>query len=111
MHMVALTELPDAPPDVLGLLSMPNQVVPILDLRRRFKLPEATLRTDTPIVVIESPKGVIGVVVSLVAGQVAGIATGGALLLPLAGCILGALATYRSSVWTLGFLEADEGAA
>lgn len=63
LHLVALTELPDAPPDVLGLLTLQQQVVPVVDLRRRFKVPDVTLRTDTPVVVVDAPQGSMGFVV------------------------------------------------
>jgi hypothetical protein len=53
------------------------------------------------------PCAAVGACVFLAAGPLAGVATGAALLLPLAACILGALGTYRSSVWTLGFLETE----
>jgi hypothetical protein len=57
------------------------------------------------------PCAAVGVGVFFAAGPIAGIATGAALLLPFAICILGALGTYRSSVWTLGFLEAEGASA
>lgn len=63
LHMVALTELPDAPPDVLGLLTMQDQVIPVVDLRRRFKVSDVSLRLDTPIVVVDLELGAMGLVV------------------------------------------------
>ncbi len=63
LHMVALTELPNVGPDVLGLLALPNRVAPVIDLRRRFGVTEAPLRLETPIVVLESEHGTVGVVV------------------------------------------------
>ena len=39
----AVQVLPEAPPLVLGVLNLRGQVVPVLDLRRRFRLPELEL--------------------------------------------------------------------
>jgi purine-binding chemotaxis protein CheW len=63
LHMVALTELPDSHPDVLGLLTLPDRVVPVIDLRRRFGLVDAPLQLETPIVAVDTPHGAIGLVV------------------------------------------------
>ena len=63
LHLVALTELPDSGPDVLGLLTLPDRVVPVIDLRRRFGLADVTFRLDTPIVAVDTPYGAVGLVV------------------------------------------------
>lgn len=63
LYFVALTELPNAAPDMLGLLTLPDRVIPVIDLRRRFGLTEAALRLDTPIVCIDTPNGAVGLVV------------------------------------------------
>lgn len=53
----------------------------------------------------------VGLLVWLAAGPVAAGVVGGLLLAPLGACILGALGTYRSSVWTLAFVDADGASA
>jgi purine-binding chemotaxis protein CheW len=63
LQMVALTELPDARSDVLGLMTLPGGVIPVIDLRRRFGLPDASLRLETPIVAVDTPHGAVGLVV------------------------------------------------
>jgi purine-binding chemotaxis protein CheW len=63
LQLVALTELPNASPDVLGLLTLPDNVIPVIDLRRRFGLPDAPLRLDTPIIAVDTPDGAVGLVV------------------------------------------------
>jgi purine-binding chemotaxis protein CheW len=63
LHMVALTELPDSSPDVLGLLTLPDRVAPVIDLRRRFGLTDAPLLLETPIVAVDTPHGAVGLVV------------------------------------------------
>ena len=63
LQMVALTEIPDARPDILGLLTLSDMVIPVIDLRRRFNLADAPLQLETPIVAIHTPQGAAGLVV------------------------------------------------
>jgi len=63
LHLVALTELPDSRPDVLGLLTLPDRVATVIDLRRRFGLVDTTLHLETPIVAVDTPSGAVGLVV------------------------------------------------
>jgi len=63
LHMVALTEMPTASPDVLGLLTLPDRIAPVVDLRRHFGLSDASFRLDMPIVAVDTPHGAVGLVV------------------------------------------------
>jgi purine-binding chemotaxis protein CheW len=63
LHLVALTELPAAPPDVLGLLTVRRQVMPVIDLRRRFAAGDAALYMDTPLIAVRTAEGPLGLVV------------------------------------------------
>jgi purine-binding chemotaxis protein CheW len=63
LHLVALTELPEPSPDVLGLLTLPDRVAPVIDLRRRFGLTDAPLRLETQIVAVDTPHGAVGLIV------------------------------------------------
>lgn len=40
IHLVAFTPLPDAPEVVPGVINMAGRVIPVVDLRRRFALPQ-----------------------------------------------------------------------
>jgi purine-binding chemotaxis protein CheW len=62
-YLVRLTELPAATPDMLGLITVRDEVMPVIDLRLRFGLGEAPLRMDTPILCVHSKRGAIGLVV------------------------------------------------
>lgn len=50
LWMVYLEEMPSSPPEVLGLLNMRHASMPVLDLRKRFQLPEAPVRLYTPLI-------------------------------------------------------------
>lgn len=61
--LVILTELPATTPDMLGLITVREQVMPVIDLRRRFSADEALLKMDTPIITVQTARGPIGLVV------------------------------------------------
>lgn len=48
----SVTRIPQAPPHVLGVLNLRGSVVPIVDLRMRFALPEAAYNALTVIIVL-----------------------------------------------------------
>jgi purine-binding chemotaxis protein CheW len=63
LHFLALNEIPGTSPDVLGLLTLREQVMPVVDLRLRFGLPQAELDLDTPLIAIRTAQGPMGIVV------------------------------------------------
>lgn len=62
LHFVALTDMPGSPPHVLGLLTLRDMVMPVIDLRLLFGLP-AQYRLDLPIITVNTPHGPLGLVV------------------------------------------------
>jgi purine-binding chemotaxis protein CheW len=58
--------LPKAPAFLEGVLQVQGQVVPVVDLRRRFELKDAPLREETRTMVLEADGVVVGVVVDAV---------------------------------------------
>jgi purine-binding chemotaxis protein CheW len=50
LHMVSLAELPEAEPDVLGLLTLRDHIMPVIDLRVRFHCQNMRLHVSTPII-------------------------------------------------------------
>jgi len=51
VRAAAITPLPKAPEIVLGVLDLQGQVIPVVNLRRRFRLPERALRTSDQFVI------------------------------------------------------------
>ena len=66
LRYAAPTPLPDVPPYIEGVMDYQGQVVPIVNLRRRFELPAAEVRTETRILVLNVSGEWIGVVVDAV---------------------------------------------
>jgi purine-binding chemotaxis protein CheW len=63
LPLMMFNDVPGSSPDMLGLITLRDQVVPILDLRIRFGLDAAEFFIDTPILALRTPQGIVGVVV------------------------------------------------
>jgi purine-binding chemotaxis protein CheW len=61
-HMMLLTEPPKSTPNVIGLMSLRDNVFPILDLRLCFDMQNPEYRLDTPLVIIRHDSGYLGLV-------------------------------------------------
>lgn len=62
-YLVLLNELAAAEPGVLGLMTIRDQVIPIIDMRLRFGLTERHFHLNTPIISVRTTHGVVGLVV------------------------------------------------
>lgn len=66
----SITRIPQAPPDVLGILNLRGSIVPIVDLRTRFALQSAAYTQSTVIIVVsvqsQAGRNEFGVVVDAV---------------------------------------------
>lgn len=65
-RMVEITKVPKAPAFVEGVINLRGRIVPVLDLRRRFGLPEAERTIRSRIMVLNVRGRVIGVIVDSV---------------------------------------------
>ncbi|BDI30597.1 chemotaxis protein CheW [Capsulimonas corticalis] len=63
---VPTTRIPNAPPEVVGVLNLRGTIVPIVDLRRKFGLEEIEYNQFTAIVVVVVQNRVMGVIVDSV---------------------------------------------
>ena len=62
-----IAPVPGAPSDVLGIINLRGNVVTVIDTRARFGIPPAEVTDNTRIMIIESEKHVIGILVDSVA--------------------------------------------
>lgn len=60
------TQMPNAPEFIRGVMNLRGAVVPILDIRRRFGMPEVEFTPQTVIIVVNVQKRTIGMVVDAV---------------------------------------------
>lgn len=67
IRMPTITPVPQAPSFVEGVINLRGQIIPIVDLRKRFGITTTELTDDTRIVVVELGTGVvIGLIVDAV---------------------------------------------
>jgi purine-binding chemotaxis protein CheW len=63
LRPLPITEVPRAPETVLGVISVRGKLVTVIDLRRRFNLPAATLDRRSRILLADTKNEQIGVLV------------------------------------------------
>ena len=63
LRMVALIPVPEAPPWIAGLMNLQGQVVPVLDIRKRFGRPSRDPRLDDRLLVVQRRAGTYALMV------------------------------------------------
>jgi purine-binding chemotaxis protein CheW len=63
IRLMAITSVPRAPSFVEGVINLRGKVIPVVDLRRRFGLPQAERTRASRIVVVELGDHVVGIIV------------------------------------------------
>ena len=66
IRMTDITPVPHAPGFVEGVINLRGQIIPVVDLRKRFNLGEQEIHEDSRIMVIEVSDNVLGVIVDAV---------------------------------------------
>jgi len=61
-----ITRVPETPHYIKGLINLRSSVIPVIDLRARFSLPESELTQDSRIMVLHVGQRTIGIVVDSV---------------------------------------------
>jgi len=61
-----ITQIPETPHYIKGLINLRSMVIPVIDLRTRFSLPEGDLTEDSRIMVLNVGDRTIGIVVDSV---------------------------------------------
>lgn len=64
------TQIPNAPQFIRGVLNLRGAVVPILDIRRRFSMPEVDFTAQTVVIVVNISNRTIGMIVDSVSDVV-----------------------------------------
>jgi purine-binding chemotaxis protein CheW len=68
VRAVEVTRLPAAPDIVLGIINMQGRVIPLVNVRRRFRLPEKEMMLTDQIVIAHTARRPVALVVDAVTG-------------------------------------------
>jgi purine-binding chemotaxis protein CheW len=61
LRMVAIAKVPDAPEWMMGVIDLQGQVIPVMDLRKRFNLPEQAIHPDNRMIVLHHKEKLYGI--------------------------------------------------
>jgi purine-binding chemotaxis protein CheW len=64
------TPLPGAPEIVLGVINVQGRIIPVVDIRRRFRLPEREIRLSDHLIIASTSWRAVALVVDAVAGVI-----------------------------------------
>ncbi len=70
VRMVAITPLPQAPPIVLGIINVHGRVIPVVDIRRRFRLPPRHPRATDQLIIAHTLRRSLALVADPVVGVI-----------------------------------------
>ncbi|MCX6131223.1 MAG: chemotaxis protein CheW [Proteobacteria bacterium] len=65
-----ITPVPNAPHCVVGVINLRAKVIPVVDLRLKFKLQPRPFNRDTCVIIVEAEQGLVAVVVDTVASVI-----------------------------------------
>lgn len=68
IEMVTITPILEVEDSVEGVINVRGTAVPVVNLRRKFGLPEAPLQLDTPIILVQVDHRKVGLIVDEVIG-------------------------------------------
>jgi len=61
-----ITEIPDLPPVIKGVINLRGRIIPVMDMRSRFRLPQREYDSRTCVVVVNIEARTIGLIVDRV---------------------------------------------
>ena len=70
VRMVEITPLPQAPEIVLGVVNLQGRIIPALNLRKRFRLPERRAGVNDQLLVARTSRRTVTLVVDAVCGVI-----------------------------------------
>jgi purine-binding chemotaxis protein CheW len=67
---VEVTPLPKSPDIILGVINVQGSIIPVINIRRRFRIPERELSIADRMIVARTPRRAVGLIVDTVTGIV-----------------------------------------
>lgn len=69
-RVVEIVRLPKAPEIVMGIINLGGKVIPVVNIRRRFRLSEREINLSSQIIISHTKRRAIGILVDAVSGVV-----------------------------------------
>ena len=70
IRVVGITPLPKGPDIVIGIINVQGNIIPVVNIRKRFCLPERDINLNDQIIITHTSKRTIGIVVNSVIGLI-----------------------------------------
>ena len=70
IRVVGITPLPKGPDIVIGIINVQGNIIPVVNIRKRFCLPERDINLNDQIIITHTSKRAIGIVVNSVIGLI-----------------------------------------
>lgn len=99
VRAAAITPLPKSPEIVLGILDLHGEIIPVLNMRRRFRLPERDIRTTDQFIIARTGN----LTVALAVDSARGVMEGEKNALTVAGTVL------AGTEYVAGVTRTDDG--
>ncbi len=68
VRAVEITPLPNAPGVILGAINVQGEIIPVVNVRERFRLPDREIRLDDHFILARTPKRTVALVADYVVG-------------------------------------------
>ncbi|MCJ7523801.1 MAG: chemotaxis protein CheW [Candidatus Aminicenantes bacterium] len=68
VRAVEITPLPKAPKIVLGIINAQGRIIPVIDVRQRFRLPAREMKLDNRFIIASTSRRLVALMVDSVAG-------------------------------------------
>lgn len=66
-RMMPITKMPHAPDFMEGIINLRGQIIPVIDLRKRFLLSAPDYTSETRIIIVQANQELVGIIVDSVA--------------------------------------------
>ena len=70
IRVVGIAPLPKGPDIVIGIINVQGNIIPVVNIRKRFCLPERDINLNDQIIITHTSKRAIGIVVNSVIGLI-----------------------------------------
>lgn len=68
VRAVEITPLPKAPDVVLGVINFHGEIIPVIDIRKRFQLPQRDMQLEDQFIIAQTSQRLVAIIVDSVNG-------------------------------------------